>query len=119
MLNILKETKYCVILEMLWLRNQNSVINWTIRKLCINKIKDQIEELLKYKSWDHEMSLLSEKQLTWKSLYVISKDQLKCMKKYINENLKREFIRSSNSSAEYSVIFVLKKDKTKQLCVDY
>ncbi len=35
------------------------------------------------------------------------------------KNLKREFIKSSSSSVKYSVIFILKKDRTKQLCVNY
>ncbi len=119
MLNVLKEMKYYVKLKMLWLRNQNPIINWTIRKLCVNKIKDQIAELLKHKPWDHKMTLLSKKQLIWKSLYFMSENQLKYMKKFINENLKREFIRLLSSSVEYSVIFIFKKDGTKQLCIDY
>ena len=49
----------------------------------------------------------------------MSENQLKYMKKYINENLKREFIRLLSSSVEYSVIFIFKKDGTKQLCIDY
>ena len=61
-LNVLKKMKYCIILKMSWLRNQNLVINWMIRKLCVNKIKDQIKELLKYESWDHKMSLLLKRQ---------------------------------------------------------
>ncbi len=61
MLNVLKETKHCVILKMLWLRDQNLIINWMIKELCVNEIKDQIKELLKYKAWDYEMLLLSEK----------------------------------------------------------
>jgi len=49
----------------------------------------------------------------------MSKDQLKKVKTYLDENLKRGFIRSSKSSAEYSILFVLKKNDTKQLCVNY
>ncbi len=49
----------------------------------------------------------------------MSEDQLKCVKKYIDENLEWEFIKLSSFSAEYSVMFILKKDRIKQLCVDY
>ena len=49
----------------------------------------------------------------------MSKNQLQQTKKYIEKNLKREFIQSSSSSAEYSVLFIFKKNETKQLCVDY
>ena len=38
---------------------------------------------------------------------------------YFDENLKKEFIRESQSPAEYSILFILKKDKTLQLCIDY
>ncbi len=49
----------------------------------------------------------------------MSENQLKKVKTYLDENLKREFIRSSKSSAEYLILFVSKKNDTKQLCVDY
>jgi len=52
-------------------------------------------------------------------LYFISKNQLKKVQNYLVENLKREFIRLLKSSAEYSILFVLKKNDIKQLCVDY
>ena len=38
---------------------------------------------------------------------------------YLDENLKRGFIRPSKSSTEYSILFVSKKNETKQLCVNY
>ncbi len=49
----------------------------------------------------------------------MSKDQLKKVRTYLDENLKREFIRSSKSLTEYSILFVLKKNDTQQLCVNY
>jgi len=52
-------------------------------------------------------------------LYSMSKDQLKKVRTYLDENLKREFIRSSKSLTEYLILFVSKKNDTKQLCVDY
>ncbi len=52
-------------------------------------------------------------------LYSMSKDQLKKVRTYLDENLKREFIRSSKLSAKYSILFVSKKNDTKQLGVNY
>ncbi len=49
----------------------------------------------------------------------MSKDQLKKVRTYLNENLKREFIRPSKSLTEYPILFVSKKNETKQLCVNY
>jgi len=53
------------------------------------------------------------------SLYSMSEDQLKKVWNYFHENLKREFIRSSKLSIDYSILFVLKKDEQKQLYVNY
>ncbi len=52
-------------------------------------------------------------------LYSMSEDQLKKVRTYLDENLKRGFIRSSKSLTEYSILFVSKKNDTKQLCVNY
>jgi len=52
-------------------------------------------------------------------LYSMSEDQLKKVRTYLDENLKRGFIRSSKSLTGYSILFVSKKDGTKQLCVNY
>ena len=38
---------------------------------------------------------------------------------YLDKNLKKEFIRESQSSADYLILFILKKDKTLRLCVYY
>jgi len=49
----------------------------------------------------------------------MSEDQLKKVRTYLDENLKREFIKPSKSSAEYLILFVSKKNGMKQLCVNY
>jgi len=52
-------------------------------------------------------------------LYLMSEDQLKKVQNYLAENLKREFIKSLKLSAEYLILFILKKNDIKQLYVDY
>ncbi len=52
-------------------------------------------------------------------LYFMSKNQLKKVQNYFAENLKREFIRLLKSSAEYSILFISKKNDIKQLCINY
>jgi len=47
------------------------------------------------------------------SLYSMSENQLKKVKTYLDKNLKREFIRSLKSLAEYLILFVSKKNDTK------
>ncbi len=122
--DVLNSIKYDVILRMLWLHKKNSRINWISKELYVTidvyKIFKQSEmSLSKHKSWDHNILLLNDKQSKWMSLYSISEDQLKKVKTYLNENLKREFIRSSKSLTEYSILFVSKKNDTKWLCVNY
>ncbi len=75
--------------------------------------------LSEHKSWDHKIPLLNDKQPKWMPLYSMSKDQLKKVRTYLDENLKREFIRSSKSLTEYLILFVSKKNDTKWLCVNY
>ena len=122
--DVLNSIKYDVILKMLWLREKNSKIDWISKELYITvdvyEISEQSEmSLSEHKSWDHEILLLNDKQPKWMSLYSMSKNQLKKVRTYLDKNLKRGFIRSSKSSAEYSIQFVLKKNDTKQLCVNY
>jgi len=122
--DVLSLIKYDVILEMLWLRKKNSRINWISKELYIMidvyKIPEQPEmSLSKHKPWDHKIPLLNDKQPKWMPLYSMSKDQLKKVRTYLDENLKRGFIRSSKSLTEYSILFVSKKNDTKRLCVNY
>jgi len=122
--DVLNSIKYNVILRILWLRKKNSRINWISKELYITIDVYEISEqskisLSKHKSWDHEVLLLNDTQSKWMSLYSMSEDQLKKVRTYLDKNLKKEFIKSSKSSAKYSILFVSKKNNTKQLCVDY
>ena len=110
--------KYNIILEMFWLHNRNSKINWVNKKLYAIKHTYEISEqskicLLKHKSWNHKVSLLKKEQSKWMSLYSISEDQLKKVWNYLDENLKREFIKSLKSLINYSILFVSKKNNRK------
>jgi len=116
--------KYDTILEMPWLHNRNSKIDWVNKKLCTTKHTYEISEqpemyLSKHKSWDHEIPLLEGEQSKWMSLYSMSEDQLKKVWNYLDENLKREFIRPLKLLTGYLILFVLKKNDRKWLCVDY
>ncbi len=124
MFDVLNSIKYDVILRMLWLRKRNSRIDWISKEfyttINVYEISEQPEmSLSEHKSWDHEILLLNDKQSKWMLLYSMSKNQLKKVKTYLNKNLKRGFIKSSKSSTEYLILFVSKKNDTKQLCVDY
>jgi len=124
MFDVLNLIKYDIILKMLWLRKRNSRIDWISKELYITVnvyeiLKQSEMSLSEHKSWDHEIPLLNDKQSKWMSLYSMSEDQLKKVRTYLDENLKRGFIRPSKSLTEYSILFVSKKNDTKQLCVNY
>jgi len=116
--------KYDVILEMLWLCNRNSKIDWVNKKLCTTKHTYEISEqsemcLSEHKLWNHKISLLEKEQSKWMSLYSMSEDQLKKVWNYLDENLKREFIKSLKLLTDYSILFVSKKNDRKRLCINY
>ena len=75
--------------------------------------------LFKHQSWNHEIKLKSEKQFTFEFIYALFEKKLKILRKYLNENMKKEFIRKFESSTKYSIFFVFKKNDTFRLCVDY
>ncbi len=106
MFDVLNLIKYDVILKMLWLREKNSRIDWISKELYVTiNVYEILEQskmsLSEHKSWDHEILLLNDKQLKWMPLYSMSENQLKKVKTYLDENLKRGFIRSSKSLTEY------------------
>jgi len=123
-LDVLKSVKYDTILEMPWLCKKNSQINWINKELYVienayDVFKQLKKSLLKHKSWDHEILLLKRRESKWMLLYLMSENQLKKVQNYLAENLKREFIKSLKSSVKYSILFILKKNDIKWLCVDY
>ena len=51
--------------------------------------------------------------------YNISPAELKALDEYLIKALAKRWIQESQSSAEVSILFVLKKSEELQLCVDY
>jgi len=116
--------KYDTILEMFWLCNKNSKINWINKKLYTIKHTYKISEqskmyLSEHKLWNYKISFLKREQSKWMSLYFISENQLKKVWNYLNENLLRKFIKSLKLLTNYLILFVLKKDEQKQLYINY
>ena len=52
-------------------------------------------------------------------IYNMSQDEFAILKEYIDENLAKGFIRHSKSPAGAPILFVKKKSKSLQMCVDY
>ena len=68
---------------------------------------------------DHHICLKSESQLIFESLYDMSRDELLVLKKYLDDNLIKEFIQASSFSAASPVLFVHKPEDDLWFCVNY
>lgn len=75
--------------------------------------------LPKHGPFDHEINTMEGTEPTFKPIYQLSQKESDTLKEYIDENLKKGYIRASKSSAGYPIIFVPKKDGSLRLCVDY
>jgi RNase H-like domain found in reverse transcriptase/Reverse transcriptase (RNA-dependent DNA polymerase)/Integrase zinc binding domain/Chromo (CHRromatin Organisation MOdifier) domain/Zinc knuckle len=67
---------------------------------------------------DHEIETLG-KAPPWKPLYASSEKELKVLREYLAENLKKGWIRESISPARAPILFVAKPDGGVRICVDY
>jgi hypothetical protein len=52
-------------------------------------------------------------------IYLLSEKELQVLREYINENLKKGYIRFSTLLARYPVLFVPKLNGKLRMCVDY
>ncbi len=123
--NIRSELKNSSDAQMLWSRKIKS--NFTIvkiskeyqkYKILFKKESDQ-EILLKHQSWNHEIKLINDKKLMKQFIYSLLTEKFNALWQYLKENMWKEFIRESQSSAEYSILFISKLNESLKLCVDY
>jgi hypothetical protein len=52
-------------------------------------------------------------------IYLLLKKELQVLREYINENLKKKYIRPSILPTRYPVLFVPKSNGKLRICVDY
>ena len=64
----------------------------------------------KHQPWDHEIELMPGETPKFRPLYKASAEELKFLKKYLDEMLEKRQIRKSKSSASSLIIFVPKPD---------
>jgi transposase InsO family protein len=77
------------------------------------------EDLPLAREVEHRIDLLEGAELPYGPLYPMSAFELEELRKYLDEAMRRGWIRPSRSSAGAPVIFVPKKDGRLRLCVDY
>ncbi len=79
----------------------------------------QSNKLLSHCFYDHEIELISDSMLSHCRVYQIFSVKLLKVKKYLNENLLKKFITSSQTLYFFSVLFVLKANEDLRFCVNY
>lgn len=77
------------------------------------------DKLPHHRSYDHAINLEPGTKPDHGSLYGMSRDELLVLKKYLEDNLRKGFIRASTSSAALPVLFVRKPGGGLRFCVDY
>ena len=76
-------------------------------------------ELLSHCLYNYKISLQMKKIFSFDALYNMFCDELLICKKYLKNNLKKDFIRLSKSQAAVSVLFIKKSESELQFCVNY
>ena len=100
------------------MRSREYLTNTSNKSICFWK-KVTTKTLLKHQIWNHEIILELSKTFTFEFIYALFEKKLKILREYLNENLTKKFIRKSQSSTKYSILFVFKKNKKLRLCIDY
>ncbi len=72
-----------------------------------------------HRLYDHKIVLKKHAILEYTSRYKMSEEELKIVKKYLEDNLEKRFIVASRSSFVSSVMFMKKTNESLKFCVDY
>ena len=81
--------------------------------------KKNADMLLEHRPYDCAIDLLEGAQPPFGPIYNLSQTELAELRKYIDENLAKNFIRHSKSPAGAPILFVKKKDGSLRMCMDY
>ena len=81
--------------------------------------KKGADKLPPHRYVDHEIRLEADKKPPMGRMYSMSATELQEIRKWIEENLSKGFIRASSSSCASPILFVKKKYGSLCLCVDY
>ena len=81
--------------------------------------EEEANKLPPHRPGDHHIQLKEGTTPSFGPLYSLSKHELEALRKWLDENLSKGFIRPSSSPAGSPILFVKKKDGSLRLCVDY
>jgi len=79
----------------------------------------QSNKLLSHRFYDHKIELISDSTLSCCRVYRMFSVKLLKIKKYLNENLSKRFITSSQIFYFFLVLFTLKANEDLRFCVNY
>ncbi|RYF06361.1 MAG: hypothetical protein EOO77_27005, partial [Oxalobacteraceae bacterium] len=77
------------------------------------------ERLPPHRPYDHDIKLKEGAELPFGPLYAMSRDELKTLREWLDENLRKGFIRPSASPVASPVLFVKKPGGGLRLCIDF
>ncbi len=81
--------------------------------------KKTFNTLASHRLYDHKFVLKKNVISSYTSLYKMFEKELKIIKKYFEDNLKKNFIVASRSFFASSVMFMKKANESLRFCVDY
>ena len=81
--------------------------------------KVESEKMLVRKVWDHAIDLQNNFRASKARVYPLSRNEKEEVQKFIDEHLKKEYIRPSKLPQTLPVLFVGKKDREKCMVMDY
>ena len=82
-------------------------------------LKQEADTLLLRGPHDHAIRLKEDTQAPTSALYGISQNETQELRRYLDENLSKGFIRASRSESAAPVLFVKKPGGGLRFCVDY
>ena len=97
------------------------------RKRFSNKLKNKIicfdvkktNKLFRYYNANHKINLISKIKSSTKKVYDLIKNQIFVIKAYVNEMLKKNFIRRNSLNYATFVLIIKKLDENFRICVNY
>ena len=81
--------------------------------------KEEADKLPEHRHYDHTIPLQEGTTPPFGPIYNLAPAELEVLRKYVDDNLRKQFIRHSQSPAAAPILFVKKPDGTLRLCVDY
>jgi len=80
-------------------------------------LTESVDKLLLHEDHDHAIKITAK--LLYESLYNLSNTKLATLRQYLNDVLAKEWIKHFVSSTDASILFILKKNDSFHLCMNY